>query len=139
MPRHLCANCFVWFSRKQMPEPYKSAARKPCRNSLGPCVNPKHFGTHQLATKAKCPTCGRLMDGALHMKLEEVAPPAEGDLTVCAYCSTLMTFVGGGGLREMTAAELEALPEEDRTTLLRARNAVRRNPMPLLNPKRGSP
>jgi hypothetical protein len=71
------------------------------------------------------------MDGASNVDPGEQAGPVPGDLTVCAYCSTLLRFVEGLAVRELRPDELQVLKRDERHALLTAQKAIRRNPFPL--------
>lgn len=60
---------------------------------------------------ARCPGCGTLNDGATKVLGSEGAPD-QGDFSVCVYCSAILCFTYGGGLRFATEDDMrKAGPE----------------------------
>lgn len=88
------------------------------------------FATHQLTTSARCPTCSMLMDGATNVQPGERGSPSPGDVTVCAYCATMLQFTDGLALRELSSAEIDGFPVDVRGSLLRAQRAILLHPFP---------
>lgn len=65
--------------------------------------------------QARCPACSR-RSTARQTRTGDTTPKAD-DLSVCAYCSSLLVFNTDLTLRSMSQAELEALPAQERATL----------------------
>lgn len=64
-----------------------------------------------------CPKCARVIDATWNVDGLAVRPSV-GDLAVCAYCSTILTFVNPlPSVRQITDAELRALEPEERDWL----------------------
>lgn len=64
----------------------------------------------------RCPSCFATLDGHVNPSNPEDHTPREGDLTVCCYCATVLTFEGGG-LRRFTTAEICKLDDVSRDRL----------------------
>lgn len=70
------------------------------------------FGNPQ----ALCPICEKLLDR--HTTAKDMRPPADRDLTVCAYCAALLRWQGDV-LISVTEEEWQALPSECRMDVCR--------------------
>lgn len=76
----------------------------------------------KLETEPECPTCGAILNGWTGQDV----PPIQDDVSVCAYCSTLLIFDGEPlTLREATTEEVERIVEEQGQELLDTLQAVR--------------
>lgn len=64
-----------------------------------------------------CPVCRTDLNASTTINALE--PMTEGDLTLCAECGALLTYVGKPpvALRILTQPEIDALPEQDRAAL----------------------
>ena len=79
-----------------------------------------------------CPMCRYTLDAA--SQLGGNAAPKPGDFSVCLNCGALLRFNLDLSLAMALVQELDALDAETRTTLLRARSAIRqRGPLPKRN------
>lgn len=65
--------------------------------------------TVRVNDEARCPACHARLTAATHF---QNSTPKPGDITVCAYCSTLCTFNTDMTMRSLRIDELEALPQE---------------------------
>lgn len=63
------------------------------------------FISDRLLGEPRCPACGTLLDAAMSAALDD-ARPTPGDVTVCAYCASLLVFGDGLHPRFPTDAEL---------------------------------
>lgn len=75
--------------------------------------------TGRLETSPHCPHCKYVIDG--FTSLEGKDAPGEGDISICAYCQTVLEFDGNGGLKFATA---DALAEVNFPVLQKAHRAV---------------
>lgn len=76
----------------------------------------------------RCTSCERVLDGftAVRGPDGEVATPAPGQPTVCAYCAVaLRVNASANGFEPLTDRDLRALPKDLRMKLLSMRNFVR--------------
>jgi hypothetical protein len=80
---------------------------------------------HQVPTMV-CPGCGTPNDGALTVTEGHAAPPAPGDVGVCAYCAMVSVYEVDRQ-RPITTEEYREL-RRDNPDLLRAIEAVTRHP-----------
>lgn len=65
-----------------------------------------HTTTHLLGDY--CPGCGKRIDAATSIDGE--ASPTPGDVTVCAFCASVLMFEPGLSLRRVSDQELAQLP-----------------------------
>ena len=58
---------------------------------------PVFISQGQIDGQPCCPVCQELLDGFTHMASDpdQAARPGPGDISVCAYCSTVSTFALG--------------------------------------------
>jgi len=76
--------------------------------------------------EAKCPRCGRVMDGATNCTGD--GAPSAGDFTVCFYCATILRFGFALQLEMPARADFEELmrqPPETLFTLGKIQHLVR--------------
>ena len=78
----------------------------------------------QLNAQMACPVCRKVIDGATPANTTH-AIPGPGDVTVCLYCRTFLTFTAEPALRELTQEEILALPDDVRDTLVELRRTLR--------------
>lgn len=64
--------------------------------------------TSQLDSNTTCPSCKATLDAATDPSGNK--SPKKGALTVCAYCSKILTFTESLQLRVMEDTEIYALP-----------------------------
>jgi len=58
-----------------------------------------------------CPACGEMLDGSTGVgKTGEDELPAEGDISICAFCAVPLVFDRKLKVRRMTKAEIRELP-----------------------------
>lgn len=75
------------------------------------------------ATKPSlCPRCGYGLDRCFNTQRERAPKP--GDITVCMSCALVMTFTEDMSERALTVDEIQALPGEMKTELLRVALAI---------------
>lgn len=68
-----------------------------------------------------CPNCQHRLDTITAVDgLDEALVPQPGDLTICLYCATPLTFTEAGSLRHLTLVDWQEIDLEDRQSLLRA-------------------
>ena len=72
----------------------------------------------------RCPACGHVLDAATSTEGDHA--PAPGDLSVCAYCATVLTFDDGLRVEVLPQEQLDALRPEERAAVLRAVAVARR-------------
>jgi hypothetical protein len=60
--------------------------------------------------ECRCLTCGELIDGATSVT-EIKATPDVGDFSLCAYCSTIMVFVGPKDQMSLRLPNIDELME----------------------------
>ena len=70
----------------------------------------------------ECPGCKTKLDAADPLNNDN--SPAPGDLSVCYRCGSFLVFDEGLSIRLMRVAEIEALEDDDRNLMLRARRAI---------------
>lgn len=73
----------------------------------------------------RCPKCAKILDGWSSVGHENM--PKDGDVTLCAYCRTLLTFRitnGVASFQYLLPSEFEALPRSTRMELRRAQHAI---------------
>lgn len=75
--------------------------------------------TAKLGSAPSCPHCKKRLDGFAH--LEGKATPSVGDITVCAYCSSVLEFTSGLKLK---FAAMEGLENIDFPLLQQAHRVV---------------
>ena len=68
-----------------------------------------------------CPVCHHRINGARAIEPGKSIIPRKGDLTMCIYCTTFLSYIDGYQLREMTDEEVADLPHESKMLLLKAR------------------
>jgi hypothetical protein len=71
--------------------------------------------TERTNVESRCPACQRTLDAATDILGQ--ATPEPGDLSVCVYCSVVLTFNTDLTLRSLRQAEFDALSEELRAQL----------------------
>lgn len=71
---------------------------------------------------SECPSCGEELDRASPFEGDGSAP-RDGDLTVCAYCASALTF-RCGAVFALTESEWSALDDEDRENVCRAQGVI---------------
>lgn len=81
---------------------------------------PAYVSTTRTAPAA-CPACARVLDAATGVQRGGAPPgaplePGPGDVTVCAYCGTVLVYLEVG-LRVATPADLAALEPWQRQLL----------------------
>jgi hypothetical protein len=67
-----------------------------------------------------CPACQRVLDGATGVSVDPAEPqprPATGDITVCAYCHSVLVYTTDG-FRVAGDADLERLEPDLRELVL---------------------
>lgn len=65
---------------------------------------------------SECPNCGESLEVSTPVPGSVPTPPAEGDLSVCFHCGTIMIFTDDkGALRKVTLDDLKKL--DDATAL----------------------
>ena len=72
-----------------------------------------------------CPTCSETLDAADDVE-QDGARPVRGNLSVCAYCSTILVYDDPPALHRATDDELAALNEDERDLLFASLEATRR-------------
>lgn len=79
-----------------------------------------YFGRKTRLPHLHCPACGKLIDGATGVSLEDgPARPESGSFTICLCCATLLVYeesctsVSPLGLRRAAAGEMEALKQRN--------------------------
>lgn len=81
----------------------------------------RSVGRDRLVKAARC-TCGKDLDGATAVNAD--ASPRPGDLTVCIYCRSVLTYTETGALEPVDCArlppEVRAVVEELRETIAKA-------------------
>lgn len=82
-------------------------------------MGPWNIDTTTQHRGSRCPTCAKTLDAS-----SGPGSPSTGDLSVCAYCLTMLRYEPGLALRELTAAEFDALRPDERNELLKARNVL---------------
>jgi hypothetical protein len=63
------------------------------------------LGESRRVPATTCLGCGKPLDGATAVVVDEDTSPDPGDLTVCIYCGHLMAFGDDLQLRELTPEE----------------------------------
>ena len=76
--------------------------------------------TTHVHAAAKCPTCSKTLSGSTSTNPR---PPAPGDITVCAYCGTVLVFADAG-FDKLTAEARAQLPADTRAELEAAERIV---------------
>lgn len=66
-------------------------------------ANQMDVNSYKTNPKARCMECGAALDGQTSITGER---PRVGDISICAYCSTVGYFVEGLFIRPMTESEL---------------------------------
>jgi hypothetical protein len=82
-----------------------------------------------LTPEQSCPGCGEALSGSGDAYARDLAPPADGDLTVCIYCGTVLVYDADLALRILAAEEIDTLSPaelEQIWTLQRTMEALRR-------------
>jgi hypothetical protein len=77
---------------------------------------------HKLIGTSTCPACDRTLDGATGLTTDNAPEP--GDLTVCAYCASFLTFNLDLSHRKLTAEEFSELTEDEQHNIVTARKIV---------------
>ena len=77
--------------------------------------------TTWLATKAACPVCRKVLDGATGD-----GTPEPNSLTVCVYCGVFLSFTASMGLRVLSEQEWRDLPVDTRDQLTLYLNITKR-------------
>lgn len=67
-----------------------------------------------------CPDCRELLDEVEALS-EEGTTPSPGDLTICAFCATVLKFTEGLQLQVAREADIASLPIEAKVGLVQAR------------------
>lgn len=68
--------------------------------------------------ESKCPTCSKTLNAA--KALGENATPAAGDVSICSYCGSILTFQEDLSMKRMEIDELLKLPEDVQNMLRKA-------------------
>lgn len=71
----------------------------------------------------KCPECNAPNNAATSFEDSE-RPPAKGDLTFCAHCSSLLEIVDDNEARAITSAEFKELPEDLQKEVIRLKDLL---------------
>lgn len=69
-----------------------------------------------------CPTCAKQLDASTGFTCDR--RPAEGDLSVCAYCTSFLRYGSDLSLHLMTLEEIGNLDDDSRNALVSARRAL---------------
>lgn len=72
-----------------------------------------------------CPQCSKILDAATSAKGDSLVTPAEGDLSVCFYCGTLLKF-GWEGMEYIEEKDLQAIHPDDRRLLEKLREQIQK-------------
>jgi len=67
-----------------------------------------------------CPECRRGLDGAKVLGEDDSATPGPGDITLCLYCATVLSFDKDGTLRRATKRDLKKFDREQKQLIARA-------------------
>lgn len=78
--------------------------------------------------EAHCPVCNALLNSARDALGDEPAP-VEGDLSVCAYCTSFLVFMEDMSLKLLTDEETLDLPKELVDVMKDLRDTLRANPL----------
>lgn len=70
-----------------------------------------------------CPKCNEPVTGASVLSGEQV-DPVSGDLSICVYCLSLLTYNDDLTSRVLTPDEFLELPDENRLEMTRALSAL---------------
>ncbi len=68
--------------------------------------------------ESKCPTCGKKLNAA--KALEEQSTPVAGDISICFYCGSILSFQEDLSMKRMDIDELLSLPKDLQETLRKA-------------------
>jgi hypothetical protein len=76
-------------------------------------------------TPAQCPLCWKKLDASTCLSDDEAKAPKAGDLTLCIGCGNFLAFTARGGLRPLKIDEFDALTDDERSVLVKVREAWR--------------
>lgn len=71
-----------------------------------------------------CPSCRAILGAVTGPGDGPTPTPTPGDLTVCAYCATILAFEIAGALRAATEADVAELTVAQRTQLSHIQQAI---------------
>jgi hypothetical protein len=74
--------------------------------------------------EVSCPVCQKKLDANTALNHSLDIAPKKGDLSICLYCSTYLTFEAPGVIRQLTDDEFIDLPDDERILLVRAAKAA---------------
>jgi len=74
--------------------------------------------------RSVCPECGYCLEGALAID-QSGEPPRPGDLSVCAKCTSFLTFDEAMKLHLVTVGEIQDWTIEIRRSMLSARDLLK--------------
>jgi hypothetical protein len=77
--------------------------------------------SRHLKSRSCCPTCDKRLDGATAIVVDgkKDLGPAPGDITVCAYCQTILLFDDRLRMRLPTFAEMIDLADDPRIVAIK--------------------
>jgi len=77
--------------------------------------------SRHLKSRSRCPNCDKMLDGATGVVAEgrKDLAPVPGDITVCAYCQTILLFDSGLKFRLPTFAEMAELAHDPRIVAIK--------------------
>lgn len=81
---------------------------------------------HEIESNPLCPACSRLLNAASAVDGSRAVPKGD-DVTVCAYCASVLQYIDRDGvltLRKVSEEQFSELPEKVREELARARAAI---------------
>lgn len=74
-----------------------------------------------LLEKTVCPDCKNLLSAATSIESDGSAQPRPNDLTICAYCASILIYNKDFSLRKATESDLNSLDVDTLISLQRAK------------------
>lgn len=81
------------------------------------------LGEDRLVPEAKCPKCGKVLDGVSGLSQNDFPDP--GDVGVCIGCASVLVFMVNYQLRLMTNEEIEELAPHEIVKIAIAKFAIK--------------
>jgi len=70
-----------------------------------------------------CPSCSKKLDAASNLENENIQPKS-GDVSICLYCASFLTFTEDLSIRLLTTEEVADLEDNIRIVLLKMRRII---------------
>lgn len=73
--------------------------------------------------ESNCPSCDKRLDAASTLENDDIQPKS-GDVSICLYCASFLTFTENLSIRLLTTEEIAELEDNIRIVLMKMRRAI---------------